>query len=138
MKKTLLLLIVSFTFFACNKKEETTTPVTTDKPAGTLVTSAPMSGSGSYKVSGNAELYNNNGVWKLYLSNFSSSNGHDLKLYLASDASATTFINLGKLKSTNGDQTYDITGTPDLKTYKYALIWCQQFSVLFGGGQFKQ
>jgi hypothetical protein len=46
--------------------------------------------------------------------------------------SSTKYINLGALKSTTGKQSYDVTGMPDLAEYKFVLVWCQQFSVLFG------
>jgi hypothetical protein len=68
----------------------------------------------------------------LLLDPFSSQNGPDLRVYLSKDASGGSFINLGRLKSTTGKQSYDIPGNPNLDEYSYVLIWCQQFSVGFG------
>ena len=36
------------------------------------------------------------------------------------------------MKSTIGKQSYEVTGMPDLDEYKFVLVWCEQFSVLFG------
>jgi hypothetical protein len=92
-------------------------------------------GSGSYEVTGFAQIYDQNGKKILLLNNFSSSNGPDLKVYLSSSTNAASFVNLGKLKSTSGKQTYEIPVETDVNQFKFALIWCEQFSVLFGKAQ---
>lgn len=43
-----------------------------------------------------------------------------------------TFISLGKLKSTSGNQLYGVPGTPDFMEYKYICIHCKEFNNLFG------
>ncbi len=68
---------------------------------------------------------------------FMSQNGPDLKVYLSTDQNAAQYINLGPLKSTTGKQSYDVTGMPDLDQYKFVLVWCQEFSVLFGKAEMK-
>jgi hypothetical protein len=65
------------------------------------------------------------------LSEFSSTAGPDLFVYLATDESATDFVNLGTLKSTQGNQNYDIPAGTDIKDYPYVLVWCERFGVLF-------
>ena len=82
-------------------------------------------------------VFNDNGKWNLFLSNFLSAGGPDLHVYLATDAAASVFIDLGKLKSTSGNQTYAINGNPSLSNYKYVIIWCKQFGIYFGGGELK-
>jgi Electron transfer DM13 len=140
MQKLLFVLLTSFTLIACSKsKGSSETPVTDDKPKGTVIATAkiiegPVIGD---KANGDAMIYNDNGTWKLYLSNFSSNNGPDLRVYLATSSSASSFINLGKLKATSGSQTYDIPGNPNLGNYKYVIVWCAQFAVYFGGGQWQ-
>ena len=47
-------------------------------------------------------------------------------------AAGSSFISLGDLKAASGDQEYDIPATANKSEYKYILIWCQRFSVLFG------
>lgn len=68
----------------------------------------------------------------LRLEEFHSTNGPDLHVYLATDDKATEFVDLGKLKANNGNQNYEIPSGTDLTKYNTVLIWCKQFSVLFG------
>jgi hypothetical protein len=44
----------------------------------------------------------------LGLENFKATNGPDLYVYLASDSSASDFVDLGRLKGNMGNQNYDI------------------------------
>ena len=71
----------------------------------------------------------------LRLENFQSTNGPDLYVYLATDDSASEFINLGELKANKGNQNYEIPDDADLTKYNKVLIWCQAFSVLFGSAE---
>lgn len=68
----------------------------------------------------------------LRLEDFHSTNGPDLHVYLATDNTASDFVNLGRLKANNGNQNYEIPEGIDISKYDTALIWCKQFSVLFG------
>jgi hypothetical protein len=71
----------------------------------------------------------------LRLENFKATNGPDLYVYLATDNSASDFVNLGRLKGNIGNQNYDIPAGTDLSKYHTVLIWCQAFSVLFGSAE---
>jgi hypothetical protein len=71
----------------------------------------------------------------LRLEDFRSTNGPDVHLYLSIDKQASDFIDLGRLKANNGNQNYQIPINADFNKYKYVLIWCQPFSVLFGSAQ---
>ncbi|MGQ0638243.1 MAG: DM13 domain-containing protein [Nitrososphaerota archaeon] len=73
----------------------------------------------------------------LRFENFKSTNGPDLYVYLATDDGATDFINLERLKANNGNQNYNIPDGADLSKYDTVLIWCKQFSVLFGSAELK-
>ena len=73
----------------------------------------------------------------LRLENFKSTNGPNVHLYLATDRTASDFIDLGRLKANNGNQNYNIPAGTDLAKYNMALIWCKDFSVLFGSAQLK-
>lgn len=76
----------------------------------------------------------------LRLTEFVTSNGPDVRVYLvaASDASDNEtvtkagFVELGKLKGTEGNQNYDVPADLDLNRYRAATIWCRRFSVNFG------
>lgn len=75
----------------------------------------------------------------LRLTDFATSNGPDVRVYLvaapdaADDETVTRagFVELGKLKGTDGDQNYDVPPGLDLNKYRAATIWCRRFSVNF-------
>lgn len=90
-----------------------------------------LSGVG-HTVSGTVKVYNDGGKNVIVLDPFSTQNGPDLKIYLSTDQNASEYINLGALKSTSGKQSYQVPGMLDIDRYKFVLVWCQEFSVLFG------
>ncbi|MEN9298601.1 MAG: hypothetical protein RLZZ429_914 [Bacteroidota bacterium] len=101
--------------------------------SATPVTSAmAFTSANSYTVTGNVRVYQKDGKLVLALENFNSSNGPDLRVYLSKEMQPVNFIELGRLKSVQGNQLYDIPGTPDFGNYKFAVIHCQQFNRVFG------
>jgi hypothetical protein len=76
----------------------------------------------------------------LRLTNFETSNGPDVHVYLvaaemANDNATVTqagFIDLGSLKGNKGDQNYEVPANADLNKYKSVSIWCARFGVNFG------
>lgn len=139
MKFSLFALIV-FTAIACSKNDATpSVPAsdTFDETKATLLREGTLVGNMSYAVAGKAKIFDDSGKKVLLLDNFTSSNGPDLRVYLSTTEDAAAFINLGKLKSTTGKQSYEIPGQPDFTRYKFVLIWCQQFSVQFGRSETK-
>jgi Electron transfer DM13 len=124
---------------SCSKEDKAPTE-TLDDPgisAGTGLAQGAFQGTTGHQVSGLVKYIELNGIKTIRLENFSSTNGPDLKVYLANDRNASIFINLGDLKSTSGNQNYTVSGMPELSQYSYVLIWCQQFGVLFGSAQLK-
>ncbi len=69
--------------------------------------------------------------------NFKVTNGPDLFVYLATDKSASDFIDIGNLKANIGNQNYQVPDGTDLAKYNTVLIWCKAFSVLFGSADLK-
>lgn len=63
--------------------------------------------------------------------NYKTINGPDLKVYLAKDLEAKEYIDLGPIKGTEGNINYAIPKDVDISQYRYALTWCEDFSVLF-------
>lgn len=104
---------------------------------GMLKYAGAFTGVVSEKVSGEAKIFLTNNTYMLKLENFSTTNGPDLKVYLSKASTPQAFISLGDLKSTNGNQVYDITGKPDFTQYKYVLIHCERFNHLFGRAELK-
>jgi hypothetical protein len=75
----------------------------------------------------------------LRLTEFATSNGPDVRVYLvasrdAKDNETVTkagFVELGKLKGNEGNQNYDVPEDLDLSKYRAVTIWCRRFSVNF-------
>ena len=67
----------------------------------------------------------------LYLTDFKTDWGPDLKVYLSTDKEATEFVDLGELQSKEGDQEYELPPGTNPEDYVYVLVWCRAFSVLF-------
>jgi hypothetical protein len=76
----------------------------------------------------------------LRLTNFETSNGPDVHVYLVAAEVAKDnatvkeagFIDLGSLKGNKGDQNYELPVDADLNKYKSVSIWCARFGVNFG------
>lgn len=89
--------------------------------------------SGPYgTVTGTAQIYRQDSVYSVKLTNFNSTNGPALHVYLSKEAMPINYVDLGSLKSINGNQIYSISGMPDLNEYKYISIHCVQYNHLFG------
>jgi hypothetical protein len=107
-------------------------------PDGGMVKySGTFSGTDNQQVTGEAKIYFINNKYQLKLENFQTDNGPDLKVYLSKRDRPNEFISLGDIKSTNGNQVYEITVTPDFTMHKYVLIHCERFNHLFGRAELK-
>lgn len=96
-------------------------------------------GDGIHNAEGIAKLvYLEGGNDVLRLGDLKVTNGPDLYVYLAADKRASDFVDLGRLKANNGNQNYDIPEGTDLSKYDTVLVWCKQFSVLFGSAELTQ
>ena len=115
-------------------------------PPGLANASETVLASGSFHsvahgTKGTASIYQlADGTRILRLTNFETSNGPDVHVYLvaANDASDSetvkkaAFLELGSLKGNIGDQNYEIPADTDLAKYRAVTIWCKRFSVNFG------
>ena len=76
----------------------------------------------------------------LRLTNFQTSNGPDVHVYIVAAADAkdndtvtkAEVVDLGSMKGNIGDQNYDLPASADLAKYRAVTIWCKRFSVNFG------
>ena len=85
----------------------------------------------AHPASGTVSVLQAGEEFTLRYENFKTINGPDLRVYLSSDLEATEFVDLGELKATEGSVNYSIPPNTDLSRYRYALVWCEDFSVLF-------
>jgi hypothetical protein len=97
--------------------------------------------SGAHETKGTATVFQlADGKKTLRLTNFATSNGPDVHVYLvaaddAKDNDTVTkagFVDIGSLKGNIGDQNYDLPANTDLAKYRAVTIWCKRFSVNFG------
>lgn len=75
----------------------------------------------------------------LRFTDFETSNGPDVRVYLVAAADAKDnetvtkagFVELGPMKGNRGDQNYELPATIDLARYQTVTIWCKRFGVNF-------
>lgn len=96
---------------------------------------------GAHETKGTATVFQlADGKKTLRLTDFATSNGPDVHVYLvaagdAKDNDTVTkagFIDIGSLKGNIGDQNYDLPANTDLAKYRAVTIWCKRFGVNFG------
>ncbi len=85
----------------------------------------------AHGVEGRALLIQDGDKYIVRFEDFYTINGPELHIYLAADTDATDYIDLGKIKATKGNVNYEVPAGVDIMKYKYVLIWCKPFSVLF-------
>ncbi len=161
MKKILFLLVI-ISVSCTEKMTDSVTPVSTTNPTvgvgtppvTTPPTTTPAANSGTntndlkllfegafvsnaHTTSGTAKVFENSkGVKTLTFENLKSDAGPDLRVYLAEDKAITNFIEISKAVK-NGDISYELPATVNISKQKFVLIWCKQFSVLFGSSELK-
>jgi len=94
-----------------------------------------------HPTTGTATVYRAaNGGHILRFTNFSTSNGPDVHVYMVAEDDANDnasvpragFIDLGTIKGNIGDQNYVLGSDVDLSKYRTVSVWCKRFSVNFG------
>jgi hypothetical protein len=94
----------------------------------------------AHETKGNATVYQlADGRKTLRLTDFQTSNGPDVRVYLVAAADASDnetvkqagFTEVGALKGNIGDQNYDLPSDVDLTKYRAVTIWCRRFGVNF-------
>ena len=106
----------------------------------TKVLSSGTFASYAHETTGMAKIVKVKDKNYIQLSNFKTSNGPDVHIYLVngSDSSQDAvkkngFLDLGTLKGNVGDQNYELPASADLNKYRAVSIWCARFAVAFGG-----
>ena len=150
----ILMLFALIAISGCNKSMEivpaaTTSPNTTENGANTTTENrtTDFSGqklllegkfaNGAHPTSGTAKIYEaKDGKRTLVFESLKSDAGPDLRIYIANDKAVTNFVELSN-KVENGNKMHEIPAKVDLSKQKFVLIWCKQFSVLFGHAELK-
>lgn len=133
----LILTLISTSITACKKKTEAPTIAINESVDTTLI----LTHSGSFTsgpdktVSGKAEVYMKDGKYLVKLANFQTDNRPALHVFLSTEAKPKTAYDLGELKSTNGNQIYEVSVTPDFTLYKFISIHCVDYNHYFGSAK---
>lgn len=138
MKTLLITLLVTLALVGCKKNAELTPvnemvvpgPGQVAKALGTFMSEVHTT-SGTVKV-----VETSAGMRSLTFENFKTDSGPDLRVYIADDKKATNFIEVALLTKTGTFSLPLPAGYPSEKQ-KYVLIWCRQFTVLFGSAELK-
>jgi hypothetical protein len=138
MKKILFIaLIMSVLVVSCKDEELIIddAPIVTT-PTETILLSGIFQ-SREHPTSGTAKIIEDKDKKRfLVLENLKSDSGPDLRIYLSAD---NTIKNATEITSkiTIGNSKIEIPSSVDLKMQNNVIIWCKQFSVLFGNAPLK-
>ena len=112
-----------------------------DAMAGAAVIATGSFTGVAHETRGTAAVYRlADGTRLLRFTDFETSNGPDVRVYLVAASDVTDhatvrragFVELGALKGNKGDQNYVIPSGVDLERFRTVTIWCERFSVNFG------
>ena len=116
-------------------------PFPTINDSSTQILESGTFHSGTHPTGGTATIYRiENGSRVLRFTNFETSNGPDVHIYMVAaedardDASvlSAAFVDLGIIKGNIGDQNYPLGPDLDLAKYRTVSVWCKRFSKNFG------
>lgn len=143
------LLVAWFAF----RPERLVTNIQVDEPFPTVNAGSPaqtLENGTFYSIlhptGGTATIYRlADGSRILRLTNFKTSNGPDVHIYMVAADDAKDigtvehagFIDLGVIKGNIGDQNYTLGSDVDLAKYRAVSVWCKRFGVNFGAAALK-
>jgi hypothetical protein len=123
-----------------NRRVNEAFPGSADASSAMVVESGTFYGI-MHPTAGTATIYRlANGDGLLRFTNFRTSNGPNVHVYLVAAADAPDnasvlhagFIDLGSIKGNIGDQNYALPRDVNLSKYETVSIWCERFRVNFG------
>jgi Electron transfer DM13 len=130
MKLTGLCFFVAL--FATSCKKSALNNVSETLPTGQVVASGNFT-SNTHPTSGTVKIVRDAaGKLSLLFENFRTDNGPDLRVWLSPNTSASSYVEAGKLKAVNGNFSYELGSSENYSVNNRVLIWCEDFSVLFG------
>lgn len=100
-----------------------------------LVKLTQIFGLKGYESQGEAAIVISGGKVFLRLQEFGVTSGIDQHLYLTKGGTITTGIDLGRLKASQGEQYYDITGI-DTESYNVLIIYSKPFDTYYAHARF--
>lgn len=140
MKNYLLLVLALslLTLAACVKDEPIIIidePVVTNPGDSTLAKGSFSNG--IHAVSGDVKLVKNkDGNLFLAFENFKTDAGPDIRIYLSTDKTASDFTEISPDVNV-GTYQIPVPTAAKIGSQTFVLVWCKQFSVLFGSAELK-
>ncbi len=131
MKKVITAILAFIVVLASCKKNDKTLNEPFDK-SNAIELNRGIYINSSQEVSGCARVYTKDNNRYLVFENFKATAGPDLKVYFSTSTTNNDVVSLGDLKATGGNFSYCIPANIDISSYKYILIWCEDFKKLFG------
>ncbi len=101
-------------------------------PTGTVISAGNFL-SNSHTTTGSAKIIVDAiGKKFLVIENLKTDNGPDLRIWLSPNNNGNPYQEVGLLKAVTGNFSYELSSAINYTTNNRVLIWCEDFSVLFG------
>ncbi len=137
--KKIIILLTTLILAACAAPEDTVPTEAindsiTDIVGASTIAEGELAGRNGYTSVGDIEILFNapTNTYSLLMNDFRNSNGPSLKVYLSEASTPRNILNLGSLRSTNGNIRYDFDAFDFNPDFTHLLIWCDEFGVGFG------
>ena len=102
------------------------------------ISAGTVTGTTGHPASGMVSIVRDESHSYVRYENLKTINGPDVYVYLANDLEAKDFVSIGKLKATDGNVNYQVPPGVDASKYRYVMMWCKQFGVLFNYADISQ
>jgi hypothetical protein len=101
-------------------------------PTGTVLASGTFA-SNAHTTGGTVKVMQDvSGKKFIVFENFRSDNGPDIRVWLSPNNNASPYQEIGILKAVSGNFSYELNTSVNYQSNNRVLIWCEDFSVLFG------
>ena len=132
MKLIFVIICALFLFAGCKKKsKESMISENIDQGSSMLLKQANFS-SNLHTTLGKVSVYEKSTTNSLVFEGFNTDAGPDLRVYLSKGLNNKVFVEVGKLNRACRSFSYDFSNSINTSEYKYVLIWCEDYSLLFG------
>lgn len=125
-----LALLICLLFISCKKSALENTQE--ELPVGTVVATGSFISSGHTTTGTVKIVIDGSNVKRLVFENFRTDNGPDLRVWLSPNNNGSPYQEVGPLKAVSGNFSYELGPAINHSTNNRVLIWCEDFSVLFG------
>jgi Electron transfer DM13 len=132
----LTIVLFNMLMISCKKEEVVNVPTTEVATGLTALFQGTFAGA-SHPTSGTVKLSKDAAGKKfLVFENFKTDAGPDLRIYLSDDLKATNYTEITN-KVASGTFQVPVDAAVNTDTKRKVLIWCKQFTVLFGSADLK-